>query len=359
MTSPAAPAAHAGRQINSVQILRAVAALLVFAFHYFGALENDFGLFDANPFPVGAFGVDIFFVVSGFIICYASQNEASARVFFIKRLCRIVPLYWLLTLGVFAIALFAPSLLNSTTADWGNLVKSLLFIPYQKENGLLQPILYLGWTLNYEMFFYLIFALSIATGRFRIWVCMSVILGLVALGDITRPESDIGRFYTDGVMLNFVWGCLAYLFWYNAPALCNRLTWMWPVGVVLLLAQNFIQLPLTREFTYGLPSMLLLLGLLPVRMPEGRTWQFVKQMGDASYSLYLVHPYIIQVAVKLVLPLLGVTALSIALTSTVVVVVTISASLLLFKLFEKPSNIFLRKILLKPGIPRVAPGVAK
>ncbi|ABI75950.1 acyltransferase family protein [Hyphomonas neptunium ATCC 15444] len=359
MSLHATPSATPSRQIDSLQILRAVAALFVFVFHYFGALQNDFGIFDNNPFPLGAFGVDIFFVVSGFIICFASQNETSAGDFFLKRLCRIVPLYWLLTLGVFAVALVAPSLLNSTTADWGNLMKSLAFIPYQKENGLLQPILYLGWTLNYEMFFYLIFALSIYSGRYRIWICMSAIIGLVLLGVIFRPESDIGRFYTSGVMLNFVWGCVAYLIWYNAPALTNRLTWLWPVGAALLVLQNFLQLPIPREFAYGLPSMLLLLGLLTVRLPEGAIWQFVKETGDASYSLYLVHPYIIQLVVKLVLPVLGVTVLSIAISSVVVTALTVIASLLLFRLFEKPSNVFLRNMLIKQRVRSLAAQAGK
>lgn len=353
------PVAPPNRQIESLQILRAVAALFVFVFHYCGALENDFGLFDSNPFPLGAFGVDIFFVVSGFIICFASQNETSAGGFFLKRICRIVPLYWLLTLGVFAIALIAPSLLNSTTADWGNLLKSLAFIPYQKENGLLQPILYLGWTLNYEMFFYLIFALSIYSGRYRIWICMSVIVGLVLLGAIFKPQSDIGRFYTSGVMLNFVWGCLVYLIWYNAPALIQRLTWLWPLGAVLLILQNFLQLPISREFAYGLPSMLLLLGLLPIRLPQGSVWKFVKELGDASYSLYLVHPYIIQVVIKIVLPLLGITALSITISSVVVLALTLIVSLLLFRLFEKPSNLYLRNMLLKQRVPLLTPQAGK
>lgn len=343
----AANLAAPSRQIDSLQILRALAALFVFVFHYFDALQNDFGIFENNPFPLGAFGVDIFFVVSGFIICFASQNETSAGDFFLKRLCRIVPLYWLLTLGVFAIAMVAPSLLNSTTADWGNLIKSLAFIPYQKENGLLQPILYLGWTLNYEMFFYLIFALSIYSGRYRIWICMAVIIGLVLLGVMLRPESDIGRFYTSGVMLNFVWGCIAYLIWFNAPEMTNKLTWLCPLGALLLVLQNFLQLPISREFVYGLPSMLLLLGLLSVRLPKGAIWQFMKQTGDASYSLYLVHPYIIQLVVKLVLPLLGVTVLSIAVSSIIVTAITVIASLLLFRLLEKPSNVFLRNTLIR------------
>jgi exopolysaccharide production protein ExoZ len=109
----------------------------------------------------GGGGVDIFFVISGFIMVYTTQSHhVGPFSFFVNRVVRIVPIYWLLTLAVFTLAVIAPHLLGATRAAPSELLKSLLFIPFAKSNGAVQPILFLGWTLNYEMFFYMLFALG-------------------------------------------------------------------------------------------------------------------------------------------------------------------------------------------------------
>src|SRR5262249_39672775 len=133
--------------LDSLQALRAVAALSVVLYHI------DF-------IGRGAFGVDIFFVLSGFIICHVTA--ADRQHFLLKRLIRIVPLYWARTLVVCALALAAPRLLQTTSDSWMGLLKSLFFIPYEKESGRVYPVLFLGWTLNYEMFFYVVFSIALA-----------------------------------------------------------------------------------------------------------------------------------------------------------------------------------------------------
>ncbi len=352
--TPTAPTAHK-TQFASLQILRAVAALGVFFFHYFTALKDDFHLFDANPFPLGAFGVDIFFVISGFIICHAASSETSSARFSIKRLCRILPLYYLLTLGVFLIALAAPGLLNSTTANPEHLAKSLLFVPYVRDNGTVQPLLFLGWTLNFEMFFYAVFAFAIFLGRMRYAVTIGFIALLVAIGYILKPEGTIAAFYTSGIMLNFVWGCLAYFVWKKWPGIVRGMRHFWPVPVALLFIQNFIPIDLPREFAYGLPATLLLLSVLTIPVGRGLLRDFFVRLGDASYSLYLIHPYILQAAVKVVLPVLGVGAASVGAVSIIAVVSTLIASMMLFAFLERPSNTWLRRKLLKARSPKPAP----
>ncbi|ACT58827.1 acyltransferase family protein [Hirschia baltica] len=342
-----APSTFGAFKIDSLQILRAVAALSVFFFHFFDAMNNDFGLFSGNVFSVGAFGVDVFFVVSGFIICFAAEKETSPISFFIKRLCRILPLYYLLTFGVFLIAIVAPFLLNSTSADIPNLLKSLFFIPYAKENGLVQPLLFLGWTLNYEMFFYVIFAISMIAGRFKIYVCIAIISLLILAGYVTKPTSTIAQFYTSGIMLNFIWGAVSYLIFRHFPNVCKALQPFWPLAAIAILAQNFVQLPLNREFAFGLPAAMLLLGVVTIKVPNGKVWSFSQLLGDASYSLYLVHPYILQVIIKVLIPLVGINIVSISTATVMSIAVTFLASILLFKWIEKPSNTFLRSIALK------------
>ncbi len=341
--NPAQTPTETGKiQIGSLQILRAAAALSVFFFHYFAYLQVELGVFDINHFEVGAFGVDIFFVVSGFIICYASEQEHSPVKFMLKRMSRILPLYYLLTLGIFAVALVAPHLLYSTTANLDNLVKSLLFIPYAKENGLVQPLLFLGWTLNYEMFFYLVFALSMFAGRFRIYVVLAIISALVAYGALAEPTSVPVQFFTSEIMMNFAWGCLAYLVYRHSPALLKAARPLWLVAIVVMLLQNHVPVGLPRSICFGLPAMVLLLGLLTTPVRDGPVSRFFVSLGDASYSLYLIHPYILQALFKILIPAIGISWWSIALFSVLAFGIAVVACTLMFRLVERPSNEWLR-----------------
>jgi peptidoglycan/LPS O-acetylase OafA/YrhL len=109
--------------------------------------------FSKNYFAFGNHGVDVFFVLSGFVITYTAHPEKGSLYFMKRRAARIIPLYWLLTFGVGLLSIIRPDFLLTTTFNINNLLLSLAFIPYIKESGLTQPILFLGWTLNYEMFF--------------------------------------------------------------------------------------------------------------------------------------------------------------------------------------------------------------
>ncbi len=156
----ASPQAHdAGRRLDNIQLLRALAALSVVithTLHETGAHEQTLNL---------GFGVDVFFVISGFIMAQTSLREfgmAGAPLrFFLRRLARVAPIYWLLTTLMLAGSLIAPSLLNVPTGGLGHIVASYLFIPDARGAGEMRPVLALGWTLNYEMFFYALFSLAL------------------------------------------------------------------------------------------------------------------------------------------------------------------------------------------------------
>ena len=114
-------------------------------------------------------GVDIFFVISGFIMVYASSrwfgSARAPRVFLAHRIARIVPLYWATMMVYLAVLLLTPWLLNSEYLAPHFVIASFLFIPAARPDGLVQPLYSLGWTLNYEMFFYALFAIAIAFPR--------------------------------------------------------------------------------------------------------------------------------------------------------------------------------------------------
>ena len=130
---------------DSIQALRGLAALFVVFQH-------------VRFLNFGAFGVDIFFCISGFMIMFTT--EKSTKYFFRKRLVRILPLYYLMTLGTYLSLLLFPSMFQQTRHDFSYLVKSLLFIPFDIGSGAIQPLVRIGWTINCEMLFYLLFFIS-------------------------------------------------------------------------------------------------------------------------------------------------------------------------------------------------------
>jgi peptidoglycan/LPS O-acetylase OafA/YrhL len=132
-------------RLYGLELLRFIAAALVLFFHI-------------SVIGVGEFGVDIFFIISGFVMMYSTQTDS--RNFFLKRLIRIVPLYWLVTIITFSFYYIFPSFFSLPSNDLSHLVMSLLFIPFDKNGSGHAPILSVGWTLNYEMYFYFLFSLA-------------------------------------------------------------------------------------------------------------------------------------------------------------------------------------------------------
>ena len=151
--------------VKSIHYLRGLAALLV-VFHH-GVLQFP-GLRDRYAhFEFGQAGVDIFFVISGFVIYLASiEGRIRPGEFVKRRIVRIVPLYWVATLALVAAAVCAPQLFATTVVTPQNVGQSLLFIPSYSAAfpDQIWPVLVPGWSLNYEMFFYGLFALGLMSG---------------------------------------------------------------------------------------------------------------------------------------------------------------------------------------------------
>lgn len=330
--APAVSTAH--ERLDSVQALRGIAALAVVCNHI-PAIQN------------GAYGVDLFFVISGFIVCHVAAADPGR--FMAKRLIRVVPLYWLCTLALFALAWFAPQLMGATRADWVELAKSLTFVPYLKGSGHVYPLLYLGWTLNYEMMFYVLFALSLWVAPQRPqWVAVPLLLALFGVGQLVPFDSVPLRFWTAPIVIEFVFGILAYGIWRRG--LLARLN---PIIAVLLAVSALAVLvmvhpenPNTRVWQWGPPALIMFLATLSL---EGR-WRVPSLwllIGNASYSLYLTHPYVIQAFQKKVLPLDAFTPTKMALmVAAVLICCTIAVAF--FKGVERPSNQWLRRKLLPP-----------
>ena len=311
--------------------------------------------------PVAAFpweaGVDVFFVISGFIMVHASAGlfgaEGAGWAFLARRIARIVPIYWAVTTLYLAVALAVPEFLNRELLGWPFVVASYLFIPMTRPDGLVQPLYGLGWTLNYEMFFYVLFAAAVAWPRkHAVPALAGVLAGLVGIGLLVRLASQplpqpLG-FWTDPIVLEFVYGmALGYLY---AEGL--RLG---PAPRALLAAGAILALVAAaslygvwaipwRALAYGVPAAMLVAAVALGRKSrdEGRLARIGAAVGDASYALYLVHPFAIRAGREVVWRsgLAGVvgpwTFVILALAASVL------AAILVYRVFERPATAWVR-----------------
>ncbi len=331
--------------LNNLQVLRALAAFMVVVFHM---AEFDLAQLE-RPLAFGKYGVDVFFVISGFVMVYTIARRPLGPVQFLaNRVIRIVPLYWALTLGVFAVAVLAPTLLKSTSADPVELAKSLFFVPFTKSNGEMHPVLFVGWTLNYEMFFYALFAagLLLPGAGGRVAATFGMLGGLVLAGLVLRPAGDVARFYTSPLLLEFGWGMLLGL-GYPRLARGGR-----PLPALVLAAGGaaaILVLPFYgaigfQPLTIGLAGAALVAGVV---MLEARGWSLASRplllVGAASYALYLSHPFVLavvrQVAARTGL-LAGPGGVAVALLAGAAA--ALGAGVAIHLLLERPMDLFLR-----------------
>src|SRR3954467_905713 len=182
-----------GRErLHNIQAARFVAALGVVVHHssdifFYGGARDVPPLFGIHWDG----GVDIFFVISGFIMAYLTDGRfgeaGAARSFLARRLIRIAPPYWIFTTLVIAAAIALPGHVHNATLGAPQVIASYCFLPWPRGDGLLNPLLSQGWTLNYEAFFYAAFALSQFFRRGLLWLGLGF-AALVALHPLIPRE---------------------------------------------------------------------------------------------------------------------------------------------------------------------------
>lgn len=282
-----------GRIFEGVQGLRAVAALSVVILHVANEAGGFYGTPEVSPypwtqlFPLGA-GVDLFFVISGFVMAWTCWNAwgqpgAPGR-FMARRLLRIVPLYWLLTAATVAAALLVPGEMSNGLRDgWAYVAASFLFVPWARSDGSVQPILRLGWTLNYEMAFYALLAASLPLRRALALPCLLACLALLVLLHPAAGPVPLA-FWTDPLLLEFGLGLLVGI----AARWGWRGGWQAALGAAITTAASAaIPAGTAHWIAFGIPCALLVFAALTI----GRLPGWLRLLGDASYALYLVHPF--------------------------------------------------------------------
>ncbi len=303
--------------LHRLQYLRALAALTVVLSH--GLIKLD-RICEIQGWPVlglsidGTFGVDIFFVISGFLMCTTASGEFGAQGaavrFLTRRIIRIVPLYWLFIFVEVALRTANPGAAGQSFGPTEVLL-SLAFIPYGLQDGIFRPVVGVGWSLDYEMFFYALFACGLLLRREAglVLIALALVL-LVTLGQRSEPSGTIAVAWSAPVLLEFLFGVgLGRLY------LAGRERgWSLPlqapfVMAVLIVVSENLWFPADDRHALGWRPLHWALAVLIVAInafaqPDRRTetsWsgRVLQALGDSSYSLYLSHPVVLTITARI------------------------------------------------------------
>ena len=320
-------------RISNIHGLRAFAAFLVVLFHVnLNVIQNGFSepaLHDI--FNIGNSGVDIFFVISGFVMIVSNWGKKISIFGFLShRLVRILPLYLILTLTYYSIAVIAPFLIPNINVNFSWFLSSVTFTT--AIFGFKAPILGQGWTLEYEMLFYLLFSASLIfknNSRKLAFMFSAVIFGVL--------------FGISTLFFEFAFGMLGgYLF--KEKRFTNLQGLLLSFAGFLLLISNSLNLfpEFDRVLNYGVPSSMLILGLATTKQTSNK---ILGKLGDSSYSLYLTQFFIIPLVFKFDNVLHKLIANS-TIMVIIVSVVTLIFGHFVYLLVEKPLTKLTRKYLL-------------
>jgi exopolysaccharide production protein ExoZ len=288
--------------VLNVQALRAFAALIVVLFHVSRTVARD----DPGGFIwyAGAFGVDLFFAISGFIIVHVSDRWLGRPWLFLKgRVVRIIPIYWIATLVVVVPVLLLHRPIGGIAAvDGGEILRNLWLIPNTAPGDGRYFYVTGAWTLVYEMLFYLLFAVGILL-RSKLKALMFVVGAFFVLSAlrvlVPHAQNTYFDYITDPVVYTFAGGALLGLLYpHMARVPLRRARWggmaLIAAGLTawLLLAVNPDVLGDQRAIIYGIPAIGIVAGALLLEQAGLRaTHPAVQAQGDASYCLYLFHEF--------------------------------------------------------------------
>jgi exopolysaccharide production protein ExoZ len=260
----------------NLQILRGIAAIGVVFYH------TDYRL--AGGYHTEFFGVSTFFVISGFIMCWITRDDADG--FLRKRIERIVPFYWFCTFALILLTFKLPlDLMSWQFATY--LARSLLFLPSSDF-----PVLHVGWTLNFEMYFYLVFAAALwVNQRFAPLIAGAFIYGVLSL-DTAGIGGFLVHYYSHDYIRYFLFGIAVYYAW----AILSRFAPRWPTiaagiaAIAICYGSQFVT-PWTPHFAVLAYAPIIIVTSVLFLESSGAIvrWRPLVLIGDASYAIYLTH----------------------------------------------------------------------
>lgn len=281
-------------RLDNIQYLRAFAAIWVVVYHARDIANTYTGSNSVIAPFLGAYGyagVDIFFAISGFVIYYSvAAKPVPPWQFMLRRLERIVPPYLVLTIAYSAPLLILAGSINTPPPAIDKLLASIFYVSFFAHDT---PIIYVGWTLEYEMLFYVLAAAALLK-RAVFERLPSILAFIVILGLVLTPDHKATQFMTNPIILEFGFGLIVAQWWFSRKIdTFNALT---VVAALVLLAVNN---PAHRVILAGLPSAaLLVLAIVFASDFKSKAGAGFRYMGDASYSIYLIQVLSIPIITK-------------------------------------------------------------
>ncbi|WP_434711020.1 acyltransferase [Rhizobium sp. YTUHZ045] len=262
-------------EILSLQYLRALAAIGVLLYHRF------------EIFWIGAYGVDLFFVISGFVmIATTDAKDKSPSAFLLDRVIRVVPMYWIAILSA-GLLVWIGIPVHQYDASIIPVISSMLFIPYENMDGETWPVILQGWTLNYEMYFYAVFSLILFIRQdLRIWALTGCFVALVTLGQIAPPQGAAFKIYTNSLLLEFLAGAILGR---TYGLTLQNVSVLRAVLISIILAGSLFACShlLGRLAWSGLAVLVVVAALTSERLGWAPNVSWLRFLGAASFSIYI------------------------------------------------------------------------
>lgn len=299
----------AKKRIDSIQAIRFIAALCVSLFH-FGLISpyiSGHTIYDVKFF------INMFFCISGFFVIMSTQNIEKRKSFLPRRLIRLIPLYWAMTFATFFAAQILPELLGYKP-DLMQLLKSLFCIPFErsanKADATIRPIVGLGHTLQMEVAFSVFFAIAMKIShKYRALIVSAFAVCFAVLGRFIHFENTFLKFYLYvnwSSWLFFVLGILCFYIvneFSKKEKIPNGLFALWSTAtvIVLLTPQFFWSTIKAYDLSQYIQLVMCLFFVIEVILIDkmgAKTPKFIVMLGNASFSYYLIHYYVVAVAEK-------------------------------------------------------------
>jgi len=258
----------------SVHFMRFLAAFAVVVHHsayYFG-----------STITVGAAGVDIFFVISGVVIGYATKDGDSVWAFCLKRIIRVMPLYWLATIVYSGFKYFEWSQIPTTEST----VRSMLLVPIFGTDW--HPIYWPAWTLGYELFFYSLYALLLAAFSKNVTLICALIISFISVILIPVPGAE-HVFVDNRLYFEFALGLVVAEFIKNGGRVSQQFGMVCAIIAIIIFSLNYKSNGIERALAWGVPSLLLVIGAFGLESSALLKSKIAILLGNASYSIYLFH----------------------------------------------------------------------
>lgn len=316
-----------------------------------------------NLFEAGWSGVDYFFVLSGFIMVYVHRSaigkKDQLKSFLVKRAVRIYPIYWLITLIVLVFFLVIPGFANNQDLGFGKIITSLLLLPNKDL-----PILNVGWTLIYELYFYFLFCIAIwfkpkhSVPILSTWLFVTI-LHYLKIVEFEGGSAFLLNLVFGNMNLEFVLGCLAGYIVIKFGSKVNKNRWVLfgiaNLGyIALLVIFATTKIEVDRISTFGVLAALLIIGSASIDLNDSpKVHQIWTYLGDASYSIFLTHGPLISATTKILQKANLGKYFDSFFAPALVALITLVVGCLFYSLIEKPLTVFLRKnIVEKISLPK-------